>query len=82
MKPALNRIRPFVLTAAALACANVCAAADADVTGDPLETKLALALEFRDIGDAEGARALVQEVADEASGALKAKALKMLADLG
>ncbi len=57
-------------------------AIDASVSGDPLETKLALALEFRDIGDADGARSLVQEVADEASGALKIRALKMLADLG
>ena len=55
---------------------------DASVSGDPLETKLALALEFRDIGDADGARSLVQEVADEASGALKTRELKMLADLG
>lgn len=57
-------------------------AVDAGVSGDPLETKLALAAEFRDIGDADGARALVQEVADEATGALKARAVKMLADLG
>lgn len=57
-------------------------AVDAGVSGDPLETKLALAMEFRDIGDADGARSLVQEVADEASGPLKARALKMLADLG
>jgi pilus assembly protein FimV len=56
--------------------------ADTGVSGDPLETKLALAMEFRDIGDADGARSLVQEVADEASGPLKARALKMLADLG
>ncbi len=57
-------------------------AVDAGVSGDPLETKLSLASEFRDIGDAEGARSLAQEVADEASGPLKARALKMLADLG
>ncbi|MFM7332149.1 MAG: FimV/HubP family polar landmark protein [Brachymonas sp.] len=57
-------------------------AIDAGVSGDPLETKLALAMEFRDIGDSDGARSLVQEVADEASGSLKARALKMLADLG
>lgn len=57
-------------------------AVDAGVSGDPLETKLALAMEFRDIGDADGARSLVQEVADEASGPMKARALKMLADLG
>ena len=57
-------------------------AVDAGVSGDPLETKLALAMEFRDIGDSDGARSLVQEVADEASGPMKARALKMLADLG
>lgn len=57
-------------------------AVDAGVSGDPLETKLALAMEFKDIGDADGARSLVQEVADEATGTLKARALKMLADLG
>ncbi len=57
-------------------------AIDAGLSGDPLETKLALAMEFRDIGDADGARSLVQEVAEEASGPLKARALKMLSDLG
>ena len=57
-------------------------AIDAGVSGDPLETKLALAMEFRDIGDADGARSLVAEVVDEATGALKARATKMLADLG
>ncbi len=55
---------------------------DAGLSGDPLETKLALAMEFKDIGDADGARSLVQEVADEATGALKARAVKMLSDLG
>jgi pilus assembly protein FimV len=62
--------------------AGVTDAIDAGISGDPLETKLALAMEFKDIGDADGARSLVQEVADEASGPLKARALKMLADLG
>jgi pilus assembly protein FimV len=57
-------------------------ATEAAMSGDPLETKLALALEFRDIGDVDGARSLTQEVADEATGALKARAVKMLADLG
>jgi pilus assembly protein FimV len=57
-------------------------AIDAGVSGDPLETKLALAMEFRDIGDADGARSLVSEVVEEATGALKARATKMLADLG
>ena len=57
-------------------------AIDAGVSGDPLETKLALAMEFRDIGDSDGARSLVSEVVEEATGALKARATKMLADLG
>ncbi len=48
---------------------------------DPLETKLALAEEFRGIGDTDGARALVQEVVAEASGSLKAKAERFLAEL-
>jgi pilus assembly protein FimV len=66
-------------TNAAAAASN---AIEAGISGDPLETKLALALEFKDIGDLDGARALVQEVAEEATGALKARANKMLADLG
>jgi pilus assembly protein FimV len=49
---------------------------------DPLSTKLALAEEFHAIGDADGARALVSEVIAEASGSLKAKAQRFLAELG
>jgi pilus assembly protein FimV len=49
--------------------------------GSPLETKLALAEEFRAIGDIDGARALVQEVVSEASGSLKGKAERFLAEL-
>ena len=56
--------------------------AAADSGNDSLETKLALAVEFQAIGDTDGARSLVQEVANEASGSLKARATKMLADLG
>jgi len=48
---------------------------------DPLATKLALAEEFNAIGDADGARALVEEVIAEASGALKSKAERLLAQL-
>ena len=48
---------------------------------DPLETKLALASEFREIGDNDGARDLAQEVAAEATGALKARAQRMVAEL-
>ena len=52
-----------------------------DASGSPLETKLALAEEFRAIGDIDGARALVQEVVSEASGSLKGKAERFLAEL-
>jgi pilus assembly protein FimV len=48
---------------------------------DPLERKLELAEEFRQIGDMEGARDLLQEVVAKASGALKSKAQGMLDDL-
>lgn len=45
-----------------------------DEAMDPLETKLALADEFRAIGDDDGARALIEEVIAEAVGDLRAKA--------
>ncbi len=48
---------------------------------DPLATKLALAEEFNAIGDADGARALIEEVVAEASGDMKAKAQRALAAL-
>jgi pilus assembly protein FimV len=53
-----------------------------DDNADPLARKLELAEEFRQIGDAEGARDLLQEVAAKAEGALKVKAQNMLNDLG
>jgi len=53
-----------------------------DGTADPLARKLDLAEEFRQIGDMEGARDLLQEVVANASGAVKAKAQGMLDDLG
>lgn len=46
--------------------------------GSPLERKLELADEFRQIGDIEGARDLLEEVIAKADGALKAKAQGML----
>ena len=49
---------------------------------DPLATKLALAEEFNAIGDTDGARTLIEEVVAESSGALKARAQRMLAELG
>ena len=48
---------------------------------DPLETKLALAQEFQSIGDSDGARTLVEEVVARATGPLKAKAQRFLAEL-
>ncbi|MDH4393894.1 MAG: FimV/HubP family polar landmark protein, partial [Aquabacterium sp.] len=45
---------------------------------DPLTRKLELAEEFRQIGDLEGARDLLEEVAAKAGGALRAKAQAML----
>ena len=46
--------------------------------GDPLARKLELAEEFRQIGDVEGARDLLEEVIAKAEGALKTKAQVML----
>jgi len=52
---------------------------DAD---DPLATKLALAEEFNAIGDPDGARSLAEEVRAEASGELKSRAERFLAEIG
>ena len=49
---------------------------------DPISRKLELAEEFRQIGDLEGARDLLEEVIGSSSGALKAKAQGMLNQLG
>ena len=49
--------------------------------GDPLARKIELAEEFRQIGDVEGARDLLQEVISKSSGALKSKAQSMLDSL-
>jgi pilus assembly protein FimV len=48
----------------------------------PLETKLALAQEFRAIGDATGAKMLAHEVLALASGNLKTRAETLLAEIG
>jgi pilus assembly protein FimV len=52
--------------------------AGGDAASDPISRKLELAEEFRQIGDTEGARDLLQEVVAKAEGALKAKAQGML----
>lgn len=49
---------------------------------DPLAIKLDLAQQFREIGDTEGARALIEEIIAEAEGEMKARAEQALADLG
>jgi len=49
---------------------------------DPLSRKLELAEEFRQIGDTDGARDLLNEVVAKSSGAVKSRAQSMLADLG
>jgi pilus assembly protein FimV len=53
-----------------------------DTSGDPLATKFALAQEFNAIGDPDGARSLAEEVLAEASGELKSRAQKFLAEIG
>jgi pilus assembly protein FimV len=52
-----------------------------EMTDDPLATKLALAEEFVSIGDEDGARALIEEVMAEATGDMRAKAERALANL-
>jgi pilus assembly protein FimV len=49
--------------------------------GDPLERKLELAEEFRQIGDLEGARDLLEEVVAKSDGPLRNKAQAMLDSL-
>jgi pilus assembly protein FimV len=53
-----------------------------DDADDPLATKLALAEEFNAIGDTDGARSLAEEVVAEASGDLKSRAQRLLAEIG
>ena len=53
-------------------------AAVAAVVEGPLETKFALAEEFRALGDSDGARSLASEVVAQAQGALKTKAQAFL----
>ena len=53
-----------------------------DTGGDPLATKLALAQEFNAIGDPDGARSLAEEVLASATGDLKSRAERFLAEIG
>ena len=68
------------LNAAAKPAVNTGAGNSADANG-PLETKLALAQEFRSIGDNIGAKMLVNEVISNATGPLKQKAESLLAEM-
>ncbi len=52
-----------------------------DEDGDPLQRQLELADEFRQIGDTEGARDVLQELIGKASGPVRQKAEAMLAEL-
>ena len=80
---------PAPVAAAAAAAAEPVATVASDFGGielpeidedasDPISRKLELAEEFRQIGDTEGARDLLQEVIAKADGALKTKAQGML----
>lgn len=53
-----------------------------DLVDDPMSRKLELADEFRQIGDTDGARDLLNEVVASSSGSVKSRAESMLADLG
>ncbi|MGA1287604.1 MAG: FimV/HubP family polar landmark protein, partial [Rubrivivax sp.] len=50
--------------------------------GDPLDRKLALAEEFIQIGDVEGARDLLTEVDAKGDGPLRERAQRLLSTLG
>jgi pilus assembly protein FimV len=58
------------------------AAPPATDSADPLSRKLELAEEFRQIGDMDGARDLLEEVVGKANGPLKARAQSLLDGLG
>lgn len=54
---------------------------EADDSESPNAIKLSLARELQALGDAEGARSLVEEVAAESNGELRAQAQQLLAEL-
>lgn len=65
-----------------LSDSNVLSSELPDISGaDPLESKLALAEEFKASGDEEGARDLIKQVIAEADGAIKAKAQQALSQI-
>lgn len=85
--PAAAPVPPAAAPAAAPAAPPAPPAAPAEDPdrideNDPLARKIELADEFRQIGDLEGARDLLDEVLAKATGALKRRAEAMLKDLG
>ncbi len=74
--------KPSLAPAAEAPTATEAAAAEEELDiNDPLATKLALAEEFHSIGDEDGAKALAEEVLEEATGSLRAKAERFLAGM-
>jgi len=84
--PAEPGAKPFASAPAPLARDSGVGALDlpdlSGEDGDPLSRKLELAEEFRQIGDNDGARDLLNEVVAKASGTVKSRAQSMLAELG
>ena len=76
-KPAAGRTAEPALDFSATGTGALDASAPMDPS-DPLTRKLELAEEFRQIGDKEGARDLLEEVVAKASGPLKARAQSLL----
>jgi len=54
----------------------------ASAQAGPLDTRLALAEQLLEIGDTEGARSLIENVASQATGAVLERAKKLLSQLG
>jgi pilus assembly protein FimV len=77
--PSLPSLDPDATMAAGSLNLDTLSEPEAD---SPLATKLALAEEFNAIGDADGARSLAEEVLAEASGDLKSRAQRLLAEIG
>jgi pilus assembly protein FimV len=69
---------PSPVTAAAQSATTIALPPINGGEADPLSRKLELAEEFRQIGDTEGARDLLEEVMAKADGALRSKAKAML----
>jgi pilus assembly protein FimV len=80
--PAARAPAPAADPDATLGIAGLAPAGGGDGGDGPLATKLALAEEFNAIGDADGARSLAEEVLAEASGDLKSRAQRLLAEIG